>query len=105
MATLRDATFDVFRRFGMTTVFANPGSTEIAFLTGLPDDLRFVLALHEGSVVGVATGYATATVRPALGNLHTTAGKSNAVGVLVTARTPRAQLVLIFAGQGRRISA
>ena len=38
--TVRDATFDVFRRFGMTTIFANPGSTEIAFLTDLPDDLR-----------------------------------------------------------------
>ena len=48
MTTVRDATFDVFRRFGMTTIFANPGSTEIAFLTGLPDDLEFVLALHEG---------------------------------------------------------
>ena len=61
MTTVRDATFDVFRRFGLTTIFANPGSTEIAFLTGLPDDLEFVLALHEGSVVGIATGYATAT--------------------------------------------
>ena len=54
--TVRDATFDVFRRFGLTTIFANPGSTEIPFLTGLPDDLEFVLALHEGSVVGIATG-------------------------------------------------
>ena len=33
-------------------MFANPGSTEIPFLTDLPDDLRFVLGLHEGSVVG-----------------------------------------------------
>ena len=56
--TVRDATFDVFRRFGMTTIFANPGSTEMPFLAGLPDDLGFVLALHEGSVVGMATGYA-----------------------------------------------
>jgi benzoylformate decarboxylase len=39
MHTVRDATFDVFRRFGLTTVFANPGSTEIAFLTDLPEDL------------------------------------------------------------------
>ncbi len=46
MRTVRDATFDVFRRFGMTTIFANPGSTEISFLAGLPDDIRFVLALH-----------------------------------------------------------
>src|SRR3954452_13040696 len=102
MATVRDATFDVFRRFGMTTVFANPGSTEIAFLTGLPDDLRFVLALHEGSVVGVATGYATATGRPALVNLHTTAGLGNAVGALATARTNRVPLVVVVGQQDRR---
>jgi benzoylformate decarboxylase len=86
----------------MTTVFANPGSTEISFLTGLPDDLRFVLALHEGSVVGVATGYATATGRPALVNLHTTAGLGNAVGALATARTNRVPLVVIVGQQDRR---
>src|SRR3954447_17363758 len=102
MTTVRDATFDVFRRFGMTTLFANPGSTEIAFLTGLPDDLPFVLALHEGSVVGIATGYATATGRPALVNVHTTAGLGNAVGALATARTNRVPLVVIVGQQDRR---
>ena len=100
--TVRDATFDVFRRFGMTTIFANPGSTEIAFLTGLPDDLDFVLALHEGSVVGIATGYATVTGRPALVNLHTTAGLGNAVGALATARVNRVPLVVIVGQQDRR---
>ena len=54
--TVRDATFDVFRRRGLTTLFSNPGSTEVPFLAGLPDDLRFVLGLHEGSVLGLATG-------------------------------------------------
>src|SRR3954462_5849804 len=102
MTTVRDATFDVFRRFGMTTIFANPGSTEISFLTGLPDDLRFVLALHEGSVVGIATGHATARERPALVNLHTTAGLGNAVGALATARTNRVPLVVIVGQQDRR---
>ena len=54
--TVRDATFDVLRRLGLTTIFSNPGSTEVPFLAGLPGDLRFVLALHEGSVVGMAAG-------------------------------------------------
>jgi benzoylformate decarboxylase len=102
MPTVRDATFDVFRRFGLTTIFANPGSTEISFLTDLPDDLEFVLALHEGAVVGIATGYATATGRPALVNLHTTAGFGNAVGALATARTNRVPLVVIVGQQDRR---
>src|ERR1700743_1679775 len=72
--TVRDAFFDVMRRFGMTTIFGNPGSTEIPFLTGLPPDIHFVLGLHEGSVVGMATGYAPARREPALVNLHTPAG-------------------------------
>ncbi|MER6901959.1 thiamine pyrophosphate-binding protein, partial [Amycolatopsis sp. NPDC000740] len=80
--TVRDAAFDVLRRFGATTLFANPGSTEIALLTDLPDDLEFVLALHEGSVVGMATGWALANDRPAVAILHTTAGLGNAVGAL-----------------------
>ena len=40
MRTVRDATFEVLRRYGLTTIFANPGSTEVAFLTDLPDDIR-----------------------------------------------------------------
>ncbi|MDX6311474.1 MAG: benzoylformate decarboxylase, partial [Streptomyces sp.] len=50
MRTVRDASFDVLRLHGLTTMFANPGSTEVSFLSDLPDDLDFVLALHEGSV-------------------------------------------------------
>jgi benzoylformate decarboxylase len=102
MRTVRDATFDVFRRYGLRTIFANPGSTEVSFLTDLPDDIEFVLALHEGSVVGIATGYATASGLPALVNLHTTAGLGNAVGALATARTNRVPLVVIVGQQDRR---
>ncbi|WP_037358109.1 benzoylformate decarboxylase [Amycolatopsis orientalis] len=100
--TVRDAAFEVLRRFGATTVFANPGSTEIALLTDLPDDLEFVLALHEGSVVGMATGWALANDRPAVAILHTTAGLGNAVGALATARVNRAPLVVLVGQQDRR---
>jgi benzoylformate decarboxylase len=100
--TVRDATFEVFRRRGLTTLFANPGSTEVPFLAGLPDDLRFVLALHEGSVVGLATGWAIARGAPALAILHTTAGLGNAVGALATARVNRAPIVAIVGQQDRR---
>jgi benzoylformate decarboxylase len=100
--TVRDAAFDVLRRRGLDRLFANPGSTEISLLTDLPDDLDFVLALHEGSVVGLATGYATATDRPALVVLHTTAGLGNAVGALATARVNRTPLVVVVGQQDRR---
>src|SRR3954454_23544351 len=98
----RDATFDLFRRRGLTTMFANPGSTEVPFLTGLPDDLRFVLRLHEGAVVGMASGYAIGRGEPALVLLHTTAGLGTAVSGLATARVNRAPLVVGAAQQDRR---
>jgi thiamine pyrophosphate-dependent acetolactate synthase large subunit-like protein len=100
--TVRDAVFEVLRRRGLTTIFGNPGSTEIAFLTGLPDDLRFVLALHEGSVAGMATGWALGRGEPAFVLLHTTAGLGNAVGALATARVNKAPLVVLVGQQDRR---
>lgn len=102
MRTVRDATFDVFRRYGMTRMFSNPGSTEIPFLAGLPDDIDFLLALHENAVVGMATGWAIARREPALVVLHTTAGLGNAVGALATARVNRAPLVVLVGQQDRR---
>jgi benzoylformate decarboxylase len=102
MTTVREATLDVLRGCGMHRIFANPGSTEVAFLADLPDDLEFVLALHEGSVVGMATGHAIATGQPAFVNLHTTAGLGNAVGALATARVNRAPLVVVVGQQDRR---
>jgi benzoylformate decarboxylase len=100
--TVRDAAFDVMREFGMTTIFGNPGSTEIPFLTALPADIEFVLALHEGSVVGMATGYALARGEPSLVNLHTAAGLGNAINAIANARDCRAPLVVLVGQQDRR---
>jgi len=100
--TVRDAVIDVLRDRNLTTVFANPGSTEVPFLSGFPDDLEFVLALHESSVVGIATGWAISRGEPALALLHTTAGLGNAVGALATARVNRAPLVVLVGQQDRR---
>ncbi|WP_049560395.1 thiamine pyrophosphate-dependent enzyme [Nonomuraea sp. SBT364] len=102
MTTVKDATFDVLRRTGLTTIFGNPGSTEVSLLTGLPDDLTFTLALHEGSVVGMATGWAIGHDAPALAVLHTTAGLGNAVGAIATARVNRVPLVVLVGQQDRR---
>jgi benzoylformate decarboxylase len=100
--SVRDATLDVLRERRMHTIFANPGSTEVPFLVGLPPDLEFVLGLHEASVVGLASGFALATGTPAFVLLHTTAGLGNAVGALATARVNRAPLVVVVGQQDRR---
>lgn len=100
-STVRAATFDLLRRLGLTVLFGNPGSTEETFLTGFPDDFRFILALHEASAVAMADGYAQATRRPAVVNVHTAAGLGNAMGNIVTAFLNRTPLI-ITAGQQTR---
>jgi benzoylformate decarboxylase len=101
-ATVRDAAIDVMRRHGMTRIFGNPGSTEIAFLTDLPSDFEFVLALNEASVVGMATGYAMARGLPSFVNLHTAPGLGNAVNAIANARDCRAPMVIMVGQQDRR---
>ena len=100
--TVRDATLDVLRRRGLTRIFANPGSTEVPFLTDLPGDFDFVLALHEGSVVALATGFALGRGAPSLALLHTTAGLGNGVSAIATARVNRAPVVVLVGQQDRR---
>ncbi len=101
MATVREATFDLFRAHGMTTIFGNPGSTELPMLADFPDDFTYVLGLQELVVVGMADGYAQATGRPTHVNLHTAPGVGNAVGGIFNAQANKAPLV-ITAGQQAR---
>jgi benzoylformate decarboxylase len=101
MPTVREATFDLFRAHGMTTMFGNPGSTELPMLAEFPDDFRYVLGLQELVVVGMADGYAQATGRPTHVNLHTAPGVGNAVGGIFNAQANKAPL-LITAGQQHR---
>ena len=61
-----------------------------------------MLALHEGSVVGMAGGYALGRGEPALALLHCTPGLGNAVAAIATARLNRAPLVVIVGQQDRR---
>jgi benzoylformate decarboxylase len=100
--SVREAVFEVMRRFGLCTIFGNPGSTEVPFLVGLPPDIHFVLGLHEGSVVGMATGWALARDRPALVNLHTAPGLGNAINAIANARDCRAPLIVLVGQQDRR---
>lgn len=84
-STVRSVTYDLLRALKLTTVFGNPGSTEQPFLQDFPDDFTYVLALQEASVVAMADTFAQVTGRPALVNVHSSAGLGNAVGNLVAA--------------------
>ncbi len=101
MTTVREATFEMLRARGMTTVFGNPGSTELPFLEQFPEDFRYVLGLHEGVAVGMADGFAQASGRPAHVNLHTAPGVGNAMGAIFNAQSNKSPL-LVTAGQQAR---
>ena len=101
--TVRDAVLDLMRRFGMTVVFGNPGSTELPMFRDFPADFRYVLGLQEAVVVGMADGYAQATRNAALVNLHSAAGVGNAMGNIFTAHKNRTPMVITAGQQARSI--
>ena len=99
--TVHDVTYDLLRSLGLTTVFGNPGSTEETFLKNFPDDFTYVLGLQEASVLAMADGFAQSTGKPALVNVHTSAGTGNAMGSLVAAYKGNVPLI-VTAGQQTR---
>jgi len=98
VATVREAAFELFRAHGMTTIFGNPGSTELPMLADFPADFRYVLGLQEAVAVGMADGYAQASGRVAHVNLHTAPGVGNAMGAIFNAQANHSPL-LVTAGQ------
>jgi benzoylformate decarboxylase len=101
--SVREATFDLFRAFGLKTVFGNPGSTELPMFRDFPSDFRYVLGLQESVVVGMADGYAQATRNAALVNLHSAAGVGHALGNIFTAYKNQTPLVITAGQQARSI--
>ena len=98
MRTVKDITFDLLRRLGLTTIVGNPGSTEETFLKNFPEDFTYVMALQEASVVGIADGLSQGLRKPVIVNVHTGAGMGNAMGCILTAYQNKTPLI-ITAGQ------
>jgi benzoylformate decarboxylase len=98
MASVREMTYELFREHRMTTMFGNPGSTELPMLAEFPDDFRYVLGLQEAVAVGMADGYAQASGRTAHVNLHTAPGVGNGMGAIFNAQANHSPL-LVTAGQ------
>ncbi|MFY9955009.1 benzoylformate decarboxylase [Bradyrhizobium sp.] len=101
--TVKQATLDLLRAFGINKVFGNPGSTELPFLSDWPDDIDYVLGLQEASVVGMADGYAQATRNAGFVNLHSAAGLGNALGNIYNAYRNQTPLVISAGQQARSI--
>ena len=99
--TVRAAVLDLLRALRMTSVFGNPGSTELPLFLDFPADFRYLLGLQESVVIGMADGYAQPTRNAAFVNLHSAAGVGHAMGNIFTAFKNRTPL-LIAAGQQAR---
>src|SRR6202048_5586759 len=101
--TVKHATLNLLRAFGIRKVFGNPGTTELPFLSNWPDDIDYVLGLQEASAVGMADGYAQATRNAGFVNLHSAAGLGNALGNIYTAHRNQTPLVITAGQQARSI--
>jgi len=102
LSTVREVTYDLLRSLEITTIFGNPGSTELPFFKDFPEDFTYVLGLQESVALGMADGYAQATRKATLVNLHTAPGLGNAMGAMVNAYHNRTPLVVTAGQQDRR---
>ncbi|MEI9849799.1 MAG: thiamine pyrophosphate-binding protein [Sphingomonas sp.] len=101
--SVREAVMRLLRDFGMTTIFGNPGSTELPMFRDFPEDFRYVLGLQESVALGMADGFAQATRNAAFVNLHSSAGVGHALGNLFTAYRNQTPLVVTAGQQARSI--
>jgi benzoylformate decarboxylase len=89
---------------GLDTMFGNPGTVEQGFLDALGDypALRYITTLQETIAVAAADGYARATQRPTVVQLHSGVGLGNGVGMMYQARRGGAPLVVLAGEAGIR---
>ncbi len=82
---------------GVTTCFANPGTSEMHFVAALDavPQLRGVLCLFEGVATGAADGYGRMTGQPAGVLLHLGPGLANGLANLHNARRAHTPLLAI----------
>ena len=85
---------------GITHLFGNPGTTELAIMEAVPSfpQLKYVLGLQEAVVVGMADGYARASNQLTACNLHCMPGLGHAMGALYSAKFSGSP-VIVTAGQ------
>jgi benzoylformate decarboxylase len=94
------AFLELLKQEGVDIMFGNPGTTELPLMDALAVDneLRYVLGLQEATVIGMADGYAQASGKLAVVNLHVTPGLGNAMGMLYDAQKAGSP-ILVTAGQ------
>jgi benzoylformate decarboxylase len=94
------AFLEVLKQEGVSVIFGNPGTTELALMDALAvdNDIHYVLGMQEAAVMAMADGYAQASGKLTVVNVHTTPGLGNAMGMLYDAQKA-ASPILVTAGQ------
>ncbi|MGP0103588.1 MAG: thiamine pyrophosphate-binding protein [Solirubrobacteraceae bacterium] len=98
----RDIVFDYLRDLGVEYIFGVPGTNEIPLIdaTSEPDSgVAYIPCLHENIAMGAAMGYAWASGKPGIVELHVTPGAGHGVGNLYNAYKSHVPLVVICAQQ------
>jgi benzoylformate decarboxylase len=94
------AFLDLLRQEGVEIVFGNPGTTELPLMDAfaVEHDIRYILGLQEAALMAMADGYAQASGKLTVLNLHVAPGLGNAMGMLYDAQKAGAP-ILVTAGQ------
>ena len=94
------AFLEILKQEGVEVLFGNPGTTELPLMDAfaVENDIRYVLGLQESVVMAMADGYAQASGKLAVVNLHVTPGLGNAMGMLYDAQKAGSP-ILVTAGQ------
>ncbi len=99
-ALSRDLLLDFLTDQGVEYIFGNPGTTELPLVDACDahPSIQYVLSLHEDVAVAQATGYARASGKIGVVNLHVAPGLAHGLGNLYNAFRARVPL-LVTAGQ------
>ena len=94
------AFLDLLKQEGVEIVFGNPGTTELPLMDAFAteNEIRYLLGLQEAAVMAMADGYAQASGKLAVVNLHVAPGLGNAMGMLYDALEAGSP-ILVTAGQ------
>ena len=94
------AFLDLLKQEGVEIVFGNPGTTELPLMDAfaVENEIRYILGLQEAALMAMADGYAQASGKLTVLNLHVAPGLGNAMGMLYDAQKA-ASPILVTAGQ------
>lgn len=105
MTSAAKETIAVLKANGISKIFGNPGTTELALLDAtVSEGMDFHLCLHEGAAVAMADGFGRATGTTGVVMVHTSVGAANTLTNLINLRSDSRPLLVIAGDKDDRLS-